>query len=207
VKKLSWVIGIDEVGRGPLAGAVYVCAVAMPMAAYKKAAGSKAWQGLTDSKKMTEKSRELWYEKAQQLQKDKTIAYAVASRTAAQIDKKGIAVCIRECIKENLETLLKDLALLPADCMVLLDGSLKAPAEYIHQETIIKGDLKEQIISMASVIAKVSRDRYMVLLHKKYPNYGWDTNKGYGTLTHRTAISKKGITTIHRKSFLSRILK
>ncbi len=117
------------------------------------------------------------------------------------IDRKGIAVCIRECIAENLNML----DLNPKDCRVLLDGSLKAPTEYTNQETIIKGDSKEKIISLASVVAKVYRDAYMRLQHKKYPQYGWERNKGYGTIEHRTAIRKNGVTSLHRKSFLTRL--
>ncbi len=195
---MKWVIGIDEVGRGPLAGPVYVCAVAIPHIAYKKV----AWSTLTDSKKMTERARDIWFAKAEVLSKQGKIRYAVSSRTAAQIDKKGIAVCTRECIAENLQKLECEATL----CTVLLDGGLRAPAEYKNQRTIIKGDLHEKIISLASVIAKVSRDAYMVKLHKKHAQYGWDKNKGYGTLIHRTALKKHGITTMHRKSFLTRLL-
>ncbi|MEO5646109.1 MAG: ribonuclease HII [Candidatus Paceibacterota bacterium] len=195
---MKWVIGIDEVGRGPLAGPVYVCAVAMPRAAYKKA----NWIGLTDSKKMTAKNRTSWFFEVQPLKEKGFIKYEISSRTAAQIDKKGIAVCIRECIAENLQKL----ALPTKDCEVLLDGSLKAPIEYKYQKTIIKGDLHEKIISLASVIAKVSRDAYMVGQYKKYPVYGWDKNKGYGTRTHIAAIKKVGTTPLHRTSFLTRLL-
>jgi ribonuclease HII len=194
---MKWVIGIDEVGRGPLAGPVYVCAVAMPEKAYK----TMQWGMLNDSKQMTAKNREVWGKGARELQKAGKIKIAVTSRTAQQIDAKGIAVCIRECITANL----KKLDLAPKDCMVLLDGSLKAPIEYKNQQTIIKGDSKEKIISLASVVAKVTRDAYMVGQHKKYPMYRWDRNKGYGTLEHRTAI-RKGITALHRSTFLTRLL-
>lgn len=194
---MKWVIGIDEVGRGPLAGPVYVCAAAMPAAQYKK----KEWLSLDDSKKMTAKAREAWYAEAIALEKKGTIRFSIASRTAAMIDKKGIAVCIRECIAENLGNLGID----PKDCKVLLDGSLKAPKEYTYQQTIIKGDSKERIISLASVIAKVSRDAYMTKMHTRHSGYGWERNKGYGTLEHREAMKKQGITPLHRKSFLSRL--
>lgn len=197
-ESMKWVIGIDEVGRGPLAGPVYVCAVAMPEKAYK----SMRWGILNDSKQMTVKHREQWSKEAKLLEQKGAIKIALARRTALQIDAKGIAVCIRECIAENL----KKLALDPKDCNVLLDGSLKAPLEYKKQQTIIKGDSKEKIISLASVVAKVARDAYMVSLHKKHPAYGWDKNKGYGTLAHRVALKKKGATILHRRSFLSRLL-
>lgn len=198
---MKWVIGIDEVGRGPFAGPVTVCAVAMPVAAYKKVVQKDAWKGLTDSKKMKERDRELWAKAVRALAKEASaLRIATSSKTAIQIDKKGIAVCIRECIAANL----KKLALDPKDCTVLLDGSLKAPAEYKNQKTIIKGDLHEKIISAASVVAKVERDHYMIALGKKYPQYNWQQNKGYGTLEHRTAIKKNGVTFLHRKTFLKK---
>ena len=193
IDTMKWVIGIDEVGRGPLAGPVYVCAAAIPVNEYKK----REWLGLNDSKKMSANAREQWF-----LGVELPIRYEVASRTAKMIDRKGIAVCIRECITETLEKL----ALSPKDCTVLLDGGLKAPIQYKNQTTIIKGDSKEKIISLASVIAKVKRDHYMITLHKKYPRYTWNKNKGYGTLVHRAAIKKWGLTSFHRISFLKNII-
>ena len=198
MKTPKWVIGIDEVGRGPLAGPVTVCAAAVPYKNYKKG----MWKGLTDSKKMTAKSREQWFLECDSLTKEYGMDYALCSRTAQAIDSRGIAVCIRECIHD----ILNELNLDPKECLVLLDGGLKAPAEYSYQETIIKGDSKEPVISLASVIAKVTRDRYMTTQHKKYPGFGWLQNKGYGTKSHREAIRKNGTTKLHRKSFLTRII-
>jgi ribonuclease HII len=162
MKKPLWIIGIDEVGRGPLAGPVTVCAVAMHQSQYEK----------------------------------------VSSRSAAMIDKKGIAVCIRECIASNL----KKIAIDPNDCLVLLDGGLHAPLSYYAQKTIIRGDSSEKIISLASVIAKVSRDRHMDKLHASFSSYNWNKNKGYGTKKHILALKNNGISRLHRSSFLSRIL-
>ena len=195
---MKWVIGIDEVGRGPLAGPVYVCATAMPVKEYKK----KQWFDLNDSKKMTAKAREKWHKEARAMEKMGALRIAMSNRTAKMIDRKGIAVCIRECIAEALEKLQIE----PKDCTVLLDGSLKAPVQYKDQKTIIKGDSKEKIISLASVIAKVSRDRYMQDIHRKYPLYGWDSNKGYGTQAHIKAIKAHKISLLHRVSFLNRII-
>jgi len=203
---MKWIVGIDEVGRGPLAGPVTVCAVAMTYKTYEKMLAKESWAELTDSKQLNERLREKWSKQAHDLQTRGTIQFATASRSAAMIDKKGIAVCIRECIAENLETLNLD----PKKCSVLLDGSLKAPSAYIHQKTIIRGDSSEKIISLASVIAKVQRDHYMIALYKKQlknnRDYGWDKNKGYGTKAHILAIKKQGITSFHRKSFLTRII-
>jgi ribonuclease HII len=202
VKKSQWIIGIDEVGRGPLAGPVTVCAVAMSYTAYKKILLKNAWAGVNDSKKMTPVTRKKSYLGAQLLSKRGDIHYVVTSRTAKQIDKKGIAACIRECIAANL----RRLNLRNEDCTILLDGSLKAPAEYKKQKTIIRGDSSEKIISLASVIAKVERDHYMIALSKKHPAFSWHQNKGYGTKAHIAAIKKEGLTLFHRKSFLKKTL-
>jgi ribonuclease HII len=172
--------------------------VAMPHTAYKKILLKNAWAGVNDSKKMTSANRQKQYLEAQLLKRTGDIRYAVTSRTAKQIDKKGIAVCIRECIAANLLRL----HLRSEDCTVLLDGSLKAPAEYKNQKTIIRGDGSQKIISLASVIAKVERDHYMIALSKKHSAYAWHQNKGYGTLAHRNAIKKYGTTILHRQSFL-----
>jgi ribonuclease HII len=197
-KKQAWIVGIDEVGRGPLAGPVTVCAVATPYASYKKA----RWAGLTDSKQLSPKQREVWHAKARALEQEGTITIALVSQTAAQIDRKGISSCIRACIAKSLEILNLD----PTKTKVLLDGGLKAPLEYVDQTTVIKGDQKHKIISLASVIAKVTRDAYMAKMDATYPGYGWARNKGYGTASHYKALKKLYITRLHRKSFLKGIL-
>lgn len=197
-KKPLWIIGIDEVGRGPLAGPVTVCAVLMKYSLYEK----RAWPGLTDSKKLSPKKRELWYKTAKDLEKKGILRIAVVSETAKQIDDKGIAVRIRSCIAKALTVLDCD----PKFSIVLLDGGLKAPTFYNNQQTIIRGDQSKQIISMASVVAKVTRDAYMTRMSHTYPGYGWAENKGYGTKSHQKALKKLGFTRLHRKSFLSRLL-
>ena len=197
-KAHSWIIGIDEVGRGPLAGPVYVCGVAMKVGQYKKA----RWKGLTDSKQMRVRAREVWYARAKEMKANGEIRFVFASRSAARIDTKGISVCIRECIAKILKDLLVD----PKDTQVLLDGGLKAPSLYIDQKTVIKGDQKHKIISLASVVAKVTRDAVMVRMAKKYPYFGWEQNKGYGTKVHILLIKKVGISPEHRITFLTSIL-
>jgi ribonuclease HII len=197
MKKPIWVIGIDEVGKGPISGPVAVCACAIKFEKYKNV----KWVGLTDSKKMSLKKREEWYKKAIDLKQKGDIFYSVGYKSNKYIDKNGISLAIKSCIVK----VLKNLNLNLKDCLVLLDGSLYAPKEYINQKTIIKGDLKEKIISFASVIAKVDRDQKMNLLAKKFPGYIWDKNKGYGTKNHYLAIEKYGITNQHRKTFLKNI--
>lgn len=192
--KSSFIVGIDEVGRGPVAGPVAVCVCAIDTNRYRRA----KWKGLTDSKKMTPKSRLSWYREAQSLQDQGVISYEVIFCPNTVIDKKGISFAIRYCIDLGI----KKLSLDPADTSILLDGSLRAPVEFKNQKTIIKGDQKEKIISLASVIAKVTRDMLMVRLSKKYPEYNWSKNKGYGTREHYQAIKKYGLTPLHRKTFL-----
>jgi ribonuclease HII len=205
VQKPYWIMGIDEVGRGPLAGPVCVCACAMPYEKYKNTKAS-FWKigkvTLTDSKKMTEKSRELWFEKLQKMRKVKEIFFATTFKSAKEIDKKGISRCIKDCISSNL----KKLNIKSDVCVILLDGGLYAPIEYENQKTIIKGDLKKKIISAASVYAKVLRDNLMRKMDKKYPKYRWIQNKGYGTKDHVKAIKDLGLTSLHRKSFLTNII-
>jgi ribonuclease HII len=179
---MKWIVGIDEVGRGPVAGPVAVCVCAMHSSEHKRT----KWGILNDSKKMTKKNRELWYQESAIMKKDLKIKFFVIYRSAIFIDKKGISIAIKECISEGLEKL----NLKPNDCQVLLDGSLKAPKEYKNQKTIIKGDQKEKIISLASVIAKVDRDKKMDSFHRKYSEYSWSKNKGYGTKEHYRGNSK-----------------
>ena len=117
---------------------------------------------------------------------------------AETIDQKGITHAIRLSIKRCLKRCKVD----PRVTRVLLDGSLKAPEEFMYQETIIKGDQKEKVISLASIMAKVTRDQWMKKEALKYPEYGFEIHKGYGTKKHRENIKKKGLSPIHRKSFL-----
>lgn len=188
----KFLIGIDEAGRGPLAGPVSVGAVLVPI--------DFDWallSGAKDSKQMTEKAREAIFEKMQELKKSGAIRFVVALSSATTIDTKGIVPAIRLALVGAIGKLGAD----PAECKVLLDGGLKAPVEYIHQETIVRGDSKEKVIALASIAAKVLRDRHMIQIAEKYPNYGFEIHKGYGTKKHSEAIEKFGLSEIHRRSF------
>ena len=187
-------VGIDEVGRGPLAGPVAVCAFVW----LSGGRAPKELEGIKDSKKLSEKKREEWFAKIAQFKKEGKCDFKVSFKSAKYIDTNGISKAIREC----LELCLKKLELDAKSVHVLLDGGLKAPQEFLNQETIIKGDTKEFMISAASIMAKVTRDRLMVRLSKKYPYYGFDIHKGYGTLSHRTSIQKNGISKEHRRTFI-----
>ncbi len=194
---MKWIVGIDEVGRGPVAGPVAVCACAILYKDYKKLKYLK----FTDSKRMSEKSRNIWYKSFLEMEKRGEIKFSIAYKSNIFIDKNGISKSLRDCIA----TALKDLSLDPKETTVLLDGALRAPGIYKNQKTIIKGDQKEKIISLASIIAKVARDQKMLLFHKKHPIYGWDKNKGYGTKVHYKAMKKFGLSLLHRKTFLRKV--
>lgn len=186
-------VGIDEVGRGPLAGPVVVGVVR----------GSRGVDeyipGVADSKKLSAKKREAVYEQALVLRDQGVISFSFQWGSPEAIDAKGIAVVLRDCVAQGLADL--DIQ----DEQVLLDGALHAPNAYT-QETIIGGDGKEPLISLASVLAKVERDRYMESLDAVYPVYGLGKHKGYGTEAHREAISLHGPSPVHRVSFCRNIL-
>ncbi len=212
---ISWLAGIDEVGRGPLAGPVSVCVCVIPFAKNRKNTYKlflKQYKEDTqklrianiygkDSKKLKEDDRIEWKNFL-----GKTHAqFFYATLSAEDIDTKGIAVCISKLIKKNLNACLKNKDIQNNNTLILLDGGLKAPKKYIHQETIVKGDEKEMVISFASIYAKVTRDAYMKKIAKTYPDFGFEVHKGYGTLKHRNMIRKLGETKIHRKTFLKNI--
>lgn len=193
------IIGIDEVGRGPLAGPVTVCAVVCDEMEYKRLKLSKLLpKSGKDSKKIKENDREKFHTVLHKLKFEGRINFSVTHVSNQIIDKKGITFAIKHAIKSNL----KKLQVLE-NSLILLDGSLKAPEIFKKQKTIIKGDEKEKIISWASIIAKVERDKLMKKMHSKFPEYGFDVNKGYGTKSHMLAIGKHGPSILHRKSWLT----
>jgi ribonuclease HII len=150
---------------------------------------------------MSPAKREEIFEKIKDARSVKKVEFVVIMESAKIIDAKGISWAIKKAIKKCL----KKLGVHPDQTLVLLDGGIKAPVEFIHQKTIIRGDDKELVISLASICAKVTRDAHMRKMAKKYPQYGLEVHKGYGTLRHRTAIRKHGTSPIHRKSFLKNI--
>ncbi|MDD5318616.1 MAG: ribonuclease HII [Candidatus Pacebacteria bacterium] len=198
--KLSqeFLIGIDEVGRGPLAGPVTVCAVAV-QAGFDFSVLREL--GLRDSKKMKASDRENIVSVAKKLE----VYFYISHVSAQTIDKIGIVPSIRHALKNSLEKVLGKLNLefkTKNKLKILLDGGLKAPTHFKNQKTIIRGDDSQPIISLASVLAKVNRDKKMQLLAKKYPKYGFEKHKGYGTKAHYMALNKHGKTPIHRLTFI-----
>jgi ribonuclease HII len=198
VKKTAWIIGIDEAGRGPLAGPVAVGVAMVPT--------DFDWTLLPevgDSKQRSPKKREALFGRASELRRRGAIRFFVAMESAFAIDRLGIAPTIRRAMARALRAALRQVGARPEEVAILLDGGLAAPAPYPNQRTIIKGDASEPIIGLASIIAKVNRDRVMTRLAIKraYTCYGFALNKGYGTAFHRAAIKKYGLSDIHRLSF------
>jgi ribonuclease HII len=192
---MKWLVGIDEAGRGPLAGPVAVGLIHAP----ESFDILSAFPGLNDSKKLTEKKREDLFALLEECVRRGDISYLVQFRSAEEIDTKGIAVVIREAIESGLRTLCSESKTLKTK--VWLDGSLKAPVHY-HQETVIKGDSLIPSIMLASIAAKVTRDRLMHTLHEEYPQYGFSKHKGYGTSAHMSALRTHGLCAIHRRTFI-----
>jgi ribonuclease HII len=188
------VAGIDEVGRGPIAGPVCVGMVMM------KKKDSILLKGIKDSKKLSEKKREEWFLKIKKFKKEGKLDFTYKMIAPGMIDEIGINPAINLAICRAC----KGLAFASSAMKVLLDGGLRAPAEFKNQKTIIKGDEKIHVISAASVVAKVMRDRLMVRLARKHPEYGFERHKGYGTKEHYKNIEKYGLISEHRKSYLLR---
>lgn len=191
------VLGVDEAGRGPLAGPVAVGVVAVEEG-YDLLA---AFPGLNDSKKLSEKRREALFARLQEEIRAGHVEARVTLSSAAMVDGKGIAYAIRHGVDKGVAALLPD----PEDGKVLLDGSLKALPEY-RQQTVVGGDALVPAIMLASIAAKVTRDRYMKKISTEYPVYGFEIHKGYGTKKHIAAIKEYGPSKEHRRSFLRNIL-
>jgi len=189
----QWLVGIDEAGRGPLAGPVSVGVFAV-----NGLFDASVLEGIRDSKKLSEKKREMWHEV---LTCAEHARGAVGFTTAEEIDTHGIVWAIRHAMRNALRKLNVD----PEECTVLLDGSLEAPSAYKDQRTIIKGDATEPVISAAAILAKVERDHKMKRYGLEYPEYGFEVHKGYGTASHIAQIRSHGLSPIHRTSFCKNI--
>lgn len=180
--KYKLIAGIDEVGRGPLAGPVVTCAVIMK--------SDSAIDGITDSKKLSRKKMLKLKEKIL----EDTICYAYGYANPRLIDK----VNIKNATHKAMEDALNNLKIKPE--IVLIDAE-RIDTD-IPQLNIVKGDLNEYAISCASILAKIRRDDIMINFSKLYPNYGFDTNMGYGTKKHYQGLEEYGETPIHRQTFL-----
>lgn len=184
----SCICGVDEAGRGPLAGPVCAAAVILPEGA--------VIEGLDDSKKLTEKKRERLYD----IIKETAVAYSVAYGTLEEIE----TVNILEATYLAMNRAIEGLNIKPD--FALIDGNRVPRGIKIPCETIVKGDSKSMSVAAASVLAKVTRDRLMLEYDKKYPEYNFKKHKGYGTKEHTELIKQYGPCEIHRLSFLKNIL-
>lgn len=184
----SCICGVDEAGRGPLAGPVCAAAVILPEGA--------VIEGLDDSKKLTEKKRERLYD----IIKQTAVAYSVAYGTLEEIETVNILEATYLAMNRAIEglTVKPDFA--------LIDGNRVPRGIKIPCETVVKGDSKSMSVAAASVLAKVTRDRLMLEYNKKYPEYNFKKHKGYGTKEHTELIKQYGPCEIHRLSFLKNIL-
>jgi ribonuclease HII len=199
----SWHIGIDEAGRGPLAGPVAVGVVCVRP--------DFDWDlipGVNDSKKLTAPVREEIAHKAAELQRKGILFASVAMTDAGRIDRYGIVPSVRSAMERALFRLMEETGHAPEECFVQLDGLLRAPSPYQNQETIVGGDGKEKIIGLASILAKVQRDAYMVRIaaRPELVQYAFERHKGYGTKLHRERIREHGLCLLHRKSFCGKLM-
>ena len=190
----SLIFAVDEVGMGCLAGPVVVCAVGMTNHFYKK--HHKKLRRIRDSKLLQVGQREKF---ADELVKEKDLVYAIAQCSSKTIDKLNIYNAARLAMRRAIEKLKPNTYNLKT--IVLVDGKTKIKGLLIEQQAIVKGDRKVFAIACASIIAKVFRDKMMVKYAKKYPEYGFEKHKGYGTKYHQAKLTSLGPCEIHRKSF------
>ncbi len=190
------IVGIDEAGRGPLAGPVVVGAVM----ARREHLGElrRRFAKVRDSKRLSPQKREQWLARMQAACGEDILEFKVSFIGVSTIDRHGI----RFAVAKGIRSLLARLGCREDAVKILLDGGLKAPKQFRVQETIIGGDDKEFLIALASIAAKVARDKKMEALARRYPEYSLDVHKGYGTPDHYKRISRYGISDIHRRSFL-----
>ena len=178
--------GVDEAGRGPLAGDVYAAAVILPEGV--------VIEGINDSKKLSEKKREALYDEII----ERADSYCIATASVAEIDEFNILGATFLAMKRAVEGLGTDVGL------ALVDGNRTPPLD-CDVQTLIKGDGTSASIAAASILAKVERDRYMKKLAEEYPEYQFEKHKGYGTKLHNELILKYGASPVHRKTFLRKL--
>jgi len=190
-KGICYIAGVDEAGRGPLAGPVVAAAVVLPK--------DFSVLGINDSKKLTEKKRETYFE----IIMEQSLAYGIGIVDHFMIDEINILEATKRAMKQAIVEMEQNLMKSQGVSIehLLLDAVALKDVD-TPQTSIIKGDAKSISIAAASILAKVSRDRMMDEFHEQYPHYGFNKNKGYGTKAHYEGISKHGICVIHRRSFL-----
>lgn len=182
------ICGVDEAGRGPLAGPVYAAAVILPE--------GHIVEGVNDSKKLSKKKRDMLYDKII----NECVCFSIGTACEKEIDEINILQATFLAMKRAVE----GLEIVPQ--LALVDGNRDPLLSSSDVKTIVKGDAKSASIACASILAKVSRDRYMLKMAEKYPQYQFEKHKGYGTKLHYEMIEKYGICDIHRKTFLKKVL-
>ena len=185
------VIGIDEVGRGPLAGPIISCAFIF----FRTLIHPIDLSFIDDSKKLTVKKRQVAMKKIIELKKNKIINFKLGMASVEEIDQHNIL----EATKISMRRAVKKLT--PTPTPLIIDGNIDLDLSDFPSKGILKGDQQSFSIAAASIMAKIHRDRYMQLLSFQFPDYNWSSNAGYGTKKHIEQIYKKGITIHHRKSF------
>lgn len=185
-KGYAFVAGVDEAGRGPLAGDVYAACVILDE--------NNLPEGLDDSKKLTQKKREALFDEI----REKAVCFSIGTASVSEIDEINILQATFLAMKRAVQ----GMKIKPS--LLLIDGN-REPKTGIPEITVIKGDAKSKSIAAASILAKVARDRYMLELSEKYPEYAFEKHKGYGTRLHYEKIKQFGISEIHRKSFLKNL--
>lgn len=195
---ITSIAGIDEAGRGPLAGPVVVACVVMPK--------DSMIEGVNDSKKVAEKKRERLYEEII----NEAVAYGVGIISQEEIDRINILNATKEGLTTAIKEMERDLRekqrKFEKPEIILVDALTKIDTDHIPYRSIIKGDAKSYSIAAASIIAKVTRDRIMRQWAEVYPMYGFEKHKGYGTAAHIAAIREYGLCPLHRRSFVKNIV-
>ena len=182
------VCGVDEAGRGPLAGPVYAAAVVL--------SPDCPIEGLNDSKKLSEKKREALYD----VIIDRAVAYCIASASVAEIEEYNILGATYLAMTRAVQ----GLTVTPQ--LALIDGNRIPPQLGVAAQSVVKGDAQSESIAAASILAKVTRDRLLIEMDAQYPRYGFAVHKGYGTAAHTAALKEYGPCPEHRPSFLKKIL-
>ncbi|TSC67693.1 MAG: ribonuclease HII [Parcubacteria group bacterium Gr01-1014_72] len=196
-----FVVGIDEAGRGPLAGPVSVGVSVLKRRRLRVA--RRRFRGLKDSKKLSEAAREAFVRTMRRAAREGLLRFSVALVGNQTIDRCGIVAAVNIAMRRALLRL----RVAPERCEVLLDGALRAPKAFTRQKTIIGGDATKFPIMLAAVAAKVRRDRSMRRLARRYPKYSFEIHKGYGTALHYRRIRRYGLSPVHRRTFLKKIVK
>jgi len=188
-RRATWIVGVDEAGRGPWAGPVVVAAVRLGPRVARELLGAR------DSKLLSPSRRETLYRSI----RVHAASVAVAWRQPREIESSNILAATLAAMRRSAMSAAADVA--PSDCLVVVDGNRPIPGLPLEQKTVVGGDRLSLAVSCASIVAKVVRDRWMQRLDRRYPGYGLARHKGYGTAAHRAALALLGPAPVHRKTF------